>query len=113
MGGVIKQATKVVKKVLSPAQKAAQALKGGTPAAALAEGSSASVESLQKKMQTKVAEEKKKVNPASVKRGVSAGEMESPMAKAARRRGRRSNVMSGSRGVMGSASTTKKTLLGG
>lgn len=104
MGSVIKQASKVIKRISGNAVKAARAATGSPQAA---------TSSPQAVVQKAVAEQKAKVNPASAKRGVSAGEMESPMAKAARRRGRRSNVMSGSRGVMGSASTTKKTLLGG
>jgi hypothetical protein len=64
-------------------------------------------------VQKKVVEEKKKITPDAVTRGVMAGESQAPEARANRRRGRRSNVMTGSRGVTGTTATTKKTLLGG
>ncbi len=64
-------------------------------------------------VQKKVTEEKKKITPNSSIRGVMAGESQAPESRASRRRGRRSNVMTGARGVTGTATTTKKTLLGG
>lgn len=51
--------------------------------------------------------------PLSAKRGAKAGEMASPVAKASRRRGRRSNVMTSGQGVTGITQTRKKTVLGG
>jgi len=64
-------------------------------------------------VQAQVAEKKKAVKPLSAKRGSAVGEMASPVAKAARRRGRSSNVMTSGQGVTGSTETRKKTLLGG
>lgn len=94
MGGVVrkivKNPIKAIKNVVSPERQQAQ-----------------------QSTQQAVAEEKKMVKPLTAKRGSSVGEMQSPMAKAAKRRGRRSNVMTGARGVTGTTATTKKTLLGG
>ena len=64
-------------------------------------------------VQKKVIEGKKKITPNSAMRGVMAGEAQAPESRASRRRGRRSNVMTGARGVTGTTATTKKTLLGG
>lgn len=45
--------------------------------------------------------------------GAVAGQSADARSRATQRRGRRSNVMTGSRGVTGTTTTTKKTLLGG
>lgn len=53
-----------------------------------------------------------KVTPKAAQRGGMAGEMEDPIAKSARRRGKASTVATGARGITGNVETTKKTLLG-
>lgn len=61
----------------------------------------------------KAATKPKEVVKATPKTGAVEGQAVDARSKATQRRGRRSNIMTGSRGVSGNVQTTKKTLLGG
>ena len=97
MGKVFKQAVKVTNRLLPQ----------------IKQGMEQEANQSSSKIQKDVKDEKQKAKPLTAKRGTSVGEMASPEASAAKRRGRRSNIMGSPRGVTGMTETRKKTLLGG
>ena len=66
----------------------------------------------QPEVQQKVTQDKKKITPPSANLEGMSRQMEMPENKIAKKRGRRSNIRTGARGVTGTVATTKKTLLG-
>lgn len=96
---IVRNPVKAVKEVVAGVGAAA----GGTPD----QPAPKAVEPTKPAIQPK---EAVKPKPAT---GAVSGQSADARSKAAQRRGRRSNIMTGSRGVSGNVQTTKKTLLGG
>jgi len=95
---VVRNPVKAVKEVISAA--------GGTPDQPAPEAPKVAEP-------TKPAVKPKEAVKPKPSTGAVSGQSADARSKAAQRRGRRSNIMTGSRGVSGNVQTTKKTLLGG